>query len=57
VLKADEDREIRRILRKLSAEVGKYSRHVNAALDVIARIDLITAKAKHSHDYRMSARS
>jgi len=22
---------------------------------VIARIDLITAKAKHSHDYRMSA--
>ncbi len=55
LLKADEDRETRRILRKLSAEVGKHSRHLNAALDVIARVDLITAKAKYSRDYGMSA--
>ncbi len=55
VLKADEDREVRRILRKLSAEVGKYSRQINAALDVIARVDLITSKAKYSKDYAMSA--
>jgi DNA mismatch repair protein MutS2 len=55
VLKADEDREVRRILRKLSAEVGKFSRQINAALDVIARVDLITSKAKYSKDYAMSA--
>ena len=55
VLKADEDREVRRILRKLSAEVGKFSRQINAALDVIGRVDLITSKAKYSKDYAMSA--
>lgn len=55
LLKADEDRETRRILRKLSAAVGKHSRHLNAALDVIARVDLIAAKAKYSRDYGMSA--
>ena len=55
LLKADEDRETRRILRKLSAEVGKHSRQINAALDVIARVDLITAKAKYSRAYQMSA--
>jgi DNA mismatch repair protein MutS2 len=55
LLKAEEDRETRRILRKLSAEVGKVSRQVNAALDVIARADLIAAKAKYSRDYRMAA--
>jgi DNA mismatch repair protein MutS2 len=55
ILKAEEDRESRRILRKLSAEVGKVSRQVNAALEVIARIDLIAAKAKISNDYHMAA--
>ena len=55
VLKAEEDREERRILRKLSAEVGKVARHIIAALDVIARVDLITAKAKYSRDFKMSA--
>jgi DNA mismatch repair protein MutS2 len=54
LLKADEDREERRILRKLSAEVGKSARQVNAALDVIARVDLIAAKAKYASDYRMA---
>jgi DNA mismatch repair protein MutS2 len=55
LLKADEERETRRILRKLTAEVGKYARQINAALEVMARVDLITAKAKFSHDYSMSA--
>ncbi len=55
LLKAEEDRESRRILRKLSAEVGKVSRQVNSALDVIARVDLIAANAKFSNDYRMAA--
>lgn len=55
LLKAEEDRETRRILRKLSAEVGKVSRQVNAALDVIARVDLIAGKAKFSNDFHMTA--
>src|SRR5262249_24077443 len=55
LLKADEDRESRRILRKLSSEVGKFSRHINAALDVIARVDLIASKAKFSREFHMSA--
>jgi DNA mismatch repair protein MutS2 len=54
VLKADEEREERRILRKLSAEVGKVSRQVNSALDVIGRVDLIAAKAKFSREFKMA---
>ena len=55
ILKAEEDRETRRILRRLSASVGKVSRQVNSALEVIARADLVAAKAKYSRDYRMTA--
>jgi DNA mismatch repair protein MutS2 len=54
-LKAEEDREVKRILRRLTAEVGRVARPLTYALDVIARLDLITAKAKFSRDYRMSA--
>ncbi len=55
VVKADEDREIRRILRKLSGEVARVARPLGTALDVLARLDLITAKARFSRDYRMFA--
>jgi DNA mismatch repair protein MutS2 len=55
VLKGDEDREIRRILRKLSGEVGKVARPLGIALDVMARLDLISAKARLSRDFAMSA--
>lgn len=55
VLKADEDREVRRILRKLSADVGRYARQIEAAVRVIADVDLLTAKAKYSRDYNMFA--
>ncbi len=55
VLKADEDREVRRILRKLSGEVGRYARQIEAAVRVIAEADLLTAKAKYSRDYNMFA--
>ena len=51
VLKADEDREVRRILRKLSAEVGRWARHIDAAVGVIAQADFVTAKARYSRDY------
>ena len=54
-LKGEEDREIKRILRRLSTEVGRVSKPLIYALDVIARLDFITAKARHSREFAMSA--
>jgi DNA mismatch repair protein MutS2 len=55
VLKGDEEREVNRVLRRLSGEVGKVARPLNHALDAMARLDLVTAKARFSRDYGMSA--
>jgi DNA mismatch repair protein MutS2 len=55
VLKGDEVREIRRILRRLSGEVARVAKPLTVALDVMARLDLITAKAKFSRDFAMFA--
>jgi DNA mismatch repair protein MutS2 len=55
VLKGEEDREVARILRRLTGEVARVARPLNVALDVMARLDLITAKARFSRDYRMFA--
>ena len=54
-LKADEDREVKRVLRRLSAEVGRVAKPLTYALEVIARLDLITAKARFSRDFNMWA--
>src|SRR5262249_31001123 len=55
VLKGDEDREIRRVLRKLSADVGRIARPLNIAIDILAQLDYITARARFSRDFQMSA--
>jgi DNA mismatch repair protein MutS2 len=55
VLKGEEDREVRRILRRLSAEVGRVSKPLSFAIDVMARLDFITARARFSRDFRMYA--
>src|SRR5207248_5264972 len=55
VLKGDEDREIRRILRRLSADVGKVARPLGFAIELMARLDFVTAKARYSRDYDMYA--
>jgi DNA mismatch repair protein MutS2 len=55
VLKSEEEREVRRVLRRLTAEVAKVARPLTNAIDVMARLDLITAKAKFSRDFGMSA--
>ncbi len=55
VLKGEEDKEVKRVLRRLTAEVGRHAKPLNVALDVLARLDLITAKAKLSRDYAMTA--
>jgi DNA mismatch repair protein MutS2 len=52
-LKAEEDREVKRVLRRLSSEVGRVSRPLSYALDVMAKLDLITAKARYSRDFTM----
>ncbi|MBP3955877.1 DNA strand exchange inhibitor protein [Gemmata sp. G18] len=52
-LKADEDREVKRVLRRLSSEVGRVANPLVFALDVIAKLDLITAKARHARDFNM----
>jgi len=55
ILKGEEDREIRRILRRLSGEVARVARPLTFAIDMLARLDLITAKARLSRDYGMYA--
>jgi DNA mismatch repair protein MutS2 len=54
VLKGEEDREVRRILRRLSGDVGKVARPLGFAIDAMAQLDLITAKARFSRDYAMA---
>ena len=53
-LKAEEDREIKRILRRLSQEVARVARPLAYALDVIAKLDLITAKARFAREFAMT---
>jgi DNA mismatch repair protein MutS2 len=55
VLKGDEDREMRRILRRLSGDVGRIARPLVFAIDILARLDLVTAKARFSRDFDMYA--
>jgi DNA mismatch repair protein MutS2 len=55
VLKGEEDREVGRVLRRLSGEVGRVSKPLVFAIDILARLDLITAKARFSRDYSMFA--
>jgi DNA mismatch repair protein MutS2 len=55
LLKGEEDREIRRILRRLTGEVAKVARPLTFAIDLLARLDLITAKARYSRDFNMDA--
>jgi DNA mismatch repair protein MutS2 len=54
-LKAEEEREVKRVLRRLSQEVGRVARPLAYALEVIARLDLIAAKARYSRDFNMWA--
>jgi DNA mismatch repair protein MutS2 len=53
VLKGEGEREVRRILRRLSGEVGRVSKPLAYALDIMARLDFLTAKARFSRDYQM----
>lgn len=54
-LKADEDRAVKRVLRRLSGEVGRVAKPLVYALDVMAKLDLVTAKARFARDFDMYA--
>ncbi|HEV3263262.1 MAG TPA: DNA strand exchange inhibitor protein [Gemmataceae bacterium] len=55
VLKGEEEREVRRVLRRLSGEVARVARPLGQAIEVMARLDFVTAKARFSCDYGMTA--
>jgi DNA mismatch repair protein MutS2 len=54
VLKGDEEREIRRVLRKLSADVGRIAKPLGHAIDILAQLDYVTARARFSRKFKMS---
>ncbi len=54
VLKSDEDREIKKILRKLSADVGKVARPLGFAIEAMAKLDYVTAKARYARDFNLT---
>jgi DNA mismatch repair protein MutS2 len=54
-LRAREAKEMRRILRWLSAQVGMVAEALLQTLDTMAELDLVHAKARLGMDYRMSA--
>ncbi len=53
-LRARETKEIRRILRWLSAQVGQVAVALLLSLETLAHLDLIYARGRYSLDYRMS---
>ncbi len=55
ILKSDEEREIRRVLRRLTGDVARVAQPMTRAIEVMAQLDFITAKARYSRDYGMFA--
>ncbi len=54
LLKSEEDKEVKRILRRLSGEVGRVAQPLGRGIETMARLDLVTAKARFSRAYGMS---
>ncbi len=53
-LHAKEQKEVRRILRWLSAQVGQVADSLLESLTTLARLDLLHAQARYSLDYNMT---
>ena len=53
--KAEEHKEVTRILRQLTARIADVAKRLLTAIDVLAQVDLIQAMARMSIDYRMTA--
>ena len=54
-LRAKEAKEIRRILRWLSAQVGQVADSLLGTLETLAELDLIYARGRYSLEYRLTA--
>ena len=54
-LRAREAKEVRRILRWLSAQVGQVAESLLGSLENLAELDLIFARGRYSLDYQMTA--
>lgn len=52
--RAKEQKEIRRILRWLSAQVGQVADSLLASIEAVALLDLVHARGRYSLDFRMS---
>jgi DNA mismatch repair protein MutS2 len=55
VLKGEEEREVRRVLRRLTGEIGRIAKPLGYAIELMARLDFLTAKARFSRDFQMFA--
>lgn len=55
LVKVEEEKEIARILRRLTAEVAQYAKPLQVALDILAQLDTVQARAKYSLEYQMTA--
>jgi len=54
-LRAREEKEIRRILRWLSAQIGQVADALLGTLETLAELDLVHARGRYALDYRMTA--
>lgn len=54
ILKGEEEREINRVLRRLTAEVAKVAGPLNHSIDKLSRLDALQAKAQVAVEYRWS---
>jgi DNA mismatch repair protein MutS2 len=54
LLKVEEEKEVQRVLRRLTGEVGRVARQLQTAIDILAKLDLICAKGRYSLDYHMA---
>lgn len=54
LLRAEEEKEVQRVLRRLTAQVAKVARPMEIALETVALLDLTLAKARYALDYQMT---
>lgn len=55
LIKVEEEKEIARILRRLTAEIAQHAKPLQLALETLSQLDAIQAKAKYSLEYQMTA--
>lgn len=53
LLKVEEEREVRKVLRRLAGEVAKVANPLGHAISQMARLDLIQSKARYALDFQM----